>query len=115
VPWSPDRLLLLIEAVAELPITRVEPGDLIAPDQAEDHFAAVVPNAIARCSIHILAAVRSASSVLAVLNEEAVAEKTAREYGLADFRRGAPISSVVGRLDDAGVPGFLNETLRARP
>ena len=90
-------------------------GDLIAPDPAEDHFAAVVPNAIARCSIHILAAVRSASSVLAVLNEEAVAEKTAREYGLADFRRGAPISSVVGRLDDAGVPGFLNETLRARP
>ena len=89
-------------------------GDLIAPDPAEDHFAAVVPNAIARCSIHIVA-VRSASSVLAVLNEEAVAEKTAREYGLADFRRGAPISSVVGRLDDAGVPGFLNETLRARP
>ena len=71
VPWSPDRLLLLIEAVAELPITRVEPGDLIAPDPAEDHFAAVVPNAIARCSIDILAAVvRSASSVLAVLNEE---------------------------------------------
>ena len=33
VPWSPDRLLLLIEAVAELPITRVEPGDLIAPDR----------------------------------------------------------------------------------
>src|ERR1700722_12820410 len=24
VPWSPDRLLLLIEAAAELPITRVE-------------------------------------------------------------------------------------------
>jgi hypothetical protein len=116
VPWSPDRLLLLIEAVAELPITRVEPGDLIAPDPAEDHFAAVVPNAIARCSLDILAAVvRSASSVLAVLNEEGVAEKTAREHGLADFRRGAPISSVVGRLDDAGVPGFLNEMSEGLP
>ena len=74
-------------------------------------------NAIARCSMDILAGPCSFCLLRPCRAERrrGLLKRRPGNMALPIFRRGAPISSVVGRLDDAGVPGFLNEMSEGLP